>query len=72
MKITLTVKNWENIFQINRLDIADELNWDYFCFNEGTANENTEATLNIVQISKLSPLDSQTITNLIKSIKGTL
>ena len=70
MYLTLTIKNWEEIFRIDNLDIADELDWDYYCFAKGTADDDTEAKLSIVQISKLSTLDSDTILELFKSLKG--
>lgn len=69
MYLTLTIKNWEEIFRIDDIDIADELDWDYYCLNEGTADDDTEATLNLTQISRLSPLDSEKICELIRSIK---
>ncbi|HQZ50817.1 MAG TPA: hypothetical protein PLF17_09845 [Chitinophagaceae bacterium] len=69
MNLTLTLRNWEEIFFIHNIDIVDELDWDYYCLNEGTANDDTEATLNLAQISRLSPLDSVKVCELIRSIK---
>lgn len=70
MYLTLTVKHWKEIFRIDDIDIADELGWGYYCFAEGTADDDTEVKLSIAQISKLSTLDSDTILELFKSLKG--
>lgn len=70
MYLTLTIKNWEEVFHIYKIDIADELDWDYHCFAKGTVDDDTEATLSLVQISKLSTLDSDTILELFQSLKG--
>lgn len=70
LSLTLTLKNWKEIFHINSVDIVDELDWYYYCLNEGTADDDTEATLNLVQISKLSPLGAEKVCELIRSIKG--
>jgi hypothetical protein len=66
LKITQTVKWFEENLKIDNLNLADELGWDYYCFANGSAYEGTEATLNILQIGKLSPLPSNKIEDILK------
>jgi len=68
LKLTLTLQEWSDIFDIDGVEIVDELGWNPYCLNEGTANYNTQATLSIVQVSRMSPLSDTKIEALFKKL----
>lgn len=61
MKKTLSIGSWYNEFGIEGTSIVDVMNWNPYALAEGLADQNTLVSLSLVQVSKLSNLDSETI-----------
>ena len=68
----LTIKQWEDIFEIDGVSIIDEKEWNPYSLAEGLVDDNTMVYLSETQIGKLSPLSSDKIESLLKVCRNGL
>jgi hypothetical protein len=66
--VTLTIKQWEELFHIDGVQIVDEMEWHPYALNEGLANDDTSVRLSVFQIAKLSPLKADKIEQVISKL----
>ncbi len=65
----LTIKEWEDIFDINGVDIVDVKGWNPYALAEGLAGDSTLVELSEIEIARLSPLSVEKIETLIRKLK---